>query len=337
MDTAHRPAAAQPRGCVQQGGLMPYPPQGTPTDAPRRRPPVAPTRPVARARALLRGCRPRHSVKNLLVLTAPALGGHMLADVEVLPGTLIALLTFSCVSAAVYLANDVHDVEEDRGHPVKRARPVASGELPVPIAIASALVLAAGSLGLAFWWAPPLAAVLAGYLGLQAAYTFYVKHVPGADLLIVASGFVLRVVAGGVAAPVALSTPFLVVVAFAALFMVAGKRYSELSALGAAAGTRRSLLGYSQRWLRRTWIGSAVIAGIGYVVAAADLAPLGTAAETWSLVAVLPFCAGLMRYAVHVRRGKAEHPEHLVLRDRVLVTLGATWLAPLAVSVMLTA
>src|SRR3954452_11644670 len=200
--------------------------------------------------AVIRGCRPRQMVKNLLVLTAPALGGDLLHDRSAQVGTLVAFVTFCAIAAAVYLGNDLRDVEADRCHPVKRLRPIASGELPPRAALLATLALAGGGLAVALWWSPGLAAVLVAYLLVQVAYSSGLKHRAGIDLVVVASGFVLRVVAGGVGAAVELSTPFLAVVGFASLFMVAGKRYSEMMVLGASAGTRRSLAGYSLTWLR---------------------------------------------------------------------------------------
>ena len=311
----------------------------------------APTRPTATAatgqqadrrtslgliRALVRGCRPRQAgTKNLLVLTAPAIGGHLFTDTAVLPGTLVAFVTFCAVSAAVYLTNDVRDVEADRCHPTKCRRPIACGDLPVPTALAAALALAVGGLAVALWWSPALAAVLATYLAVQLAYCTHLKHVAGVDLLCVVSGFVLRVVAGGVATPVRLSVPFVVVVALAALFMVAGKRYSEMHSLGSAAGTRRALAGYSLRWLRLVWVGAASLAVIGYVVAAVGLAPYGSPGATWAVASVVLFAAGVARYAGHVQRGAAGAPESVVFGDRVLQVLGALWLVPLCATVML--
>lgn len=285
------------------------------------------------ARAAIRGCRPRQATKNLLVLTAPALGGQLLTDTSVLRGALVALVAFCAVGAAVYLANDLRDVASDRCHPVKRHRPIASGELSARTAALLSAVLGLLGLGLALWWSVGLALVLAAYLGVQVAYALVLKHRPGLDLLAVASGFVLRVVAGGVGAGVELSTPFLVVVGFAALFMVAGKRYSEMRTLGAAAGTRRSLAGYSLRWLRGLWVAAATVAVVGYAAAAGGAAPAGSAAAAWSLASVPLFAAGVGRYARHVRRGEAGCPEAVVFGDRVLQALGAVWVATLATSV----
>jgi len=287
-------------------------------------------------RAAVRGCRPRQAVtKNLLVLTAPGVGGHLVFDRSVLPGALVAVLTFCAVSAAVYLANDVRDVESDRCHPVKCRRPVACGDLRIPTALAVAAGLAVAGFGLALWWSWGLAAVLATYLVVQVAYSTHAKHVPGVDLLTVTSGFVLRVVAGGVAAGVEVSLPFVTVVGAAALFMVAGKRYSEMRTLGSSAGTRRSLAGYSLRWLRLVWVLAATLAAVGYAVAASGLAPSGTVASLCSIASVPLFAAGVLRYAGHVRLGAAGCPESVIFGDRVLLGLGAVWLVPLSAAIVL--
>ena len=298
--------------------------------------PDAPVRAGRRPGALVRGCRPRQMTKNLLVLTAPALAGGMLGELGVLTGAAIAFLTFCAASAAVYLGNDLRDVEVDRRHPTKRLRPIASGALSPRAAGRTSVALVVGSLGLALWWSTALALVLAVYLAVQVAYSAGLKHRPGLDLLVVASGFVLRVVAGGVGAGVELSLPFLTVVGFASLFMVAGKRYSELASLGAAAATRPSLLGYSLRWLRATWVASAVVAVVGYAVAAGGLAPLGTAAAACALLSVPPFVAGILRYASHVQGARAGCPEAVVFGDRALQALGLLWLVPVALAVTLT-
>ena len=287
-------------------------------------------------RAAVRGCRPRQALtKNLLVFTAPAMGGHLLNDAGLLPGVLVAMVAFCAVSSAVYLANDVRDVESDRCHPVKCRRAIASGELSIPCALVLASALTAGGLLLAVWWSSSLTIVLTAYLAIQVAYSAHFKHVPGVDLFSVTSGFVLRVIAGGVATGVEVSMPFLVVVGSAALFMVAGKRYSEMRTLGASAGTRRSLAGYSLRWLRRVWVLAAATASIGYAVATTGLAPFGTASFVFSMASVPLFVAGVVRYAAHVRAGDAGCPEAVIFSDRVLQALGALWLMPLSAAIVL--
>jgi decaprenyl-phosphate phosphoribosyltransferase len=163
---------------------------GTPATTPHR---------PGLARALLRGIRPRQWPKNLLVFVAPAAAGvlHLPHDAAVAAGAFVA---FCVASSGTYLWNDCLDAEVDRHHPVKRGRPVASGALPVRAATTAgtALVLVAVGAGwLVAGWG--LALVLASYVAATAAYSRWLKHVPVVEMAVVAAGFVLRAVAGGVA------------------------------------------------------------------------------------------------------------------------------------------
>ncbi|HXA54814.1 MAG TPA: decaprenyl-phosphate phosphoribosyltransferase, partial [Solirubrobacteraceae bacterium] len=180
----------------------------------------APTVPLA---ALVRACRPRQWVKNVLVLAAPAAAG-ILARPDVAGQVAAAFVCFCALSSATYLLNDVHDRDEDRHDPARRGRPIAAGELPVRVALAAALGLALAGIALAAAVRPALAAVGVGYLALTAAYTLWWRRVAVADIAAVAGGFVLRALAGAAATSVPLSRWFMLVTSFGALFLVAGKR-----------------------------------------------------------------------------------------------------------------
>ena len=283
--------------------------------------------------APIRAMRPRQWIKNVLVATAPLAGGR-LAEVPVLVSTAYAFVAFCLVSAAIYLLNDVRDVAEDRLHPRKRFRPVAAGELTP----GSALGLAAGTgiagLALAYWVTLPLGITLTVYVGLQILYSLFLKHLPVVDLAMVASGFLLRAIAGGVAANIPLSQWFLLVAAFGSLFMVAGKRYSELKSLGSDVGTRRSLGRYSESYLRFTWMLAAVMVLISYSLWAFETRdPAAALGIPWRAISIAPFTLGLLQYALEVDSGQAGEPEEVVLHDHVLQGLGAIWLAIISVAV----
>jgi decaprenyl-phosphate phosphoribosyltransferase len=268
--------------------------------------------------------RPRQWVKNLLVLAAPVAAGTFLEG-DVLRATVVAFVLFCLVAGGVYLVNDVRDVDEDRRHPRKRLRPVAAGTVPPGLALAVGGVLLAGSLvAAALLTRPALAGVLGGYVAVSLAYTFFLKHEPVVDLAVVASGFLLRGVAGGAAAGIAPSQWFLLVAVFGALFMVAGKRYAELVVLGEGSGTRRSLDHYSASYLRFVWSMSASVTCTVYCLWAFELRETTTGVP-WSTISIAPFVLGLLRYAVDVDRGAAGSPEDIVLRDRVLLGLGIIW------------
>ncbi|TFV53580.1 decaprenyl-phosphate phosphoribosyltransferase [Blastococcus sp. TF02A-35] len=275
-------------------------------------------------RGLVRAVRPRQWVKNVLVLAAPLAAGRIL-DPDVLGPALVALVLFCLASGAVYLVNDCVDVEEDRRHPRKRLRPIASGLVPRPLALALAVVLAGAALaGAAVLTRTGLVWVLAVYLVVQLAYCLWLKNQPVLDLAVVASGFLLRGVAGGVAAGLPLSQWFLLVASFGSLFMVAGKRYSELVVVGDGAQTRRTLQEYSASYLRFVWSLSAGVACTAYSLWAFEMGETRSGVP-WPALSIAPFVLGILRYAVDVDKGTAGAPEEIVMRDRVLLVLALVW------------
>ena len=161
------------------------------------------------------------------------------------------------------------------------------------------------------------------------------RSLAGVDLVVVASGFVLRVVAGGVAAGIELSPPFLAVVAFASLFMVAGKRYSEMVELGPDAGTRPSLERYTASYLRFVWALSATVLITTYCLWAFDIGQ-EQHDQTWSVISIVPFVIAVLRYAVDVDSGNGGEPEEIALGDRVLQVLALVWVATLTLAVYAT-
>ena len=276
--------------------------------------------------------RPRQWVKNVLVAAAPLAAGSLFAP-GVLRGVGLAFVAFCLISATVYLLNDVRDIEEDRLHPRKRLRPIASGELPVPGALALAVLAAGAGFGLALLASVELVVTLAVYLLLQILYSLFLKHLPVVDLAMVASGFLLRAVAGGVATGIVLSQWFLLVASFGSFFMVAGKRYSEMKSLGADAGTRRSLGRYSESYLRFAWMLAAVMVLISYSLWAFETPGSTALGVPWTALSIAPFTLGLLQYALEVDAGEAGEPEEVVLHDHVLQGIGLVWLVLIAVAV----
>ena len=283
------------------------------------------------ARALVRAVRPRQWVKNLLVVAAPLAAGE-LSEADVLAATLLALVSFCLAASAVYLVNDTADREVDRLHPTKRLRPIASGALPVPVALVVAGVLAASAVAVGWVADPQLAVLVTAYLGLQLLYAVRLKHEPVLDISIVAAGFLMRAVAGGIAADIPLSQWFLLVSGFGSLFIVAGKRYSELHTLGSESGTRRSLVRYTDTYLRFVWSTAAGATVISYSLWAFEQAP--DSGVSWHTISIAPFVMGLLRYAVDVDAGTASEPEDIVFRDRVLQLIGVAWLVTVCLGVL---
>jgi decaprenyl-phosphate phosphoribosyltransferase len=285
------------------------------TDTPRRSAPVA----------LVVALRPRQWLKNVLVFAAPLAAGELLVP-EVLIPSIGAFIAFCLISSATYLVNDARDVAVDREHPTKRHRPIAAGQLSTGIAWGAAVVLAIASLALAFAIRPELAGVVAIYLACTLAYSLALKHEPVIELALLALGFLLRAIAGGVASDLPISAWFLIVAGFGSLFMAAGKRYSELerAKVGSDAPQRRSLAGYTPTYLRFVWATAAAVTITAYCLWAFEV---GAAPSTlpWAQWSVVPFVLAILRYGVDVDRGSAEAPEDVVLHDRVLLVIGLAW------------
>jgi decaprenyl-phosphate phosphoribosyltransferase len=283
-----------------------------------------------RAPALLRAMRPKQWIKNVLVAAAPLASGQ-LVEPAVQRQTAIAFIAFSLAASAVYLVNDVRDVEADRSHPRKRYRPIAAGELAPATALIAATLLFAGGAAVALLASVGLLVVVVIYILLTFAYSFLLKTQPVIDLAVIAGGFILRALAGGVAADIEFSPWFLLVAGFGSLFMAAGKRFSELRSVGAGA-TRASLERYTEGYLRFVWAMSATVAVMTYCLWAIEVAdrwPRPVLAEA----SIAPFVLGILRYAVDVERGAADTPEEVVLNDRLLQGFGVLWLGLFAAGV----
>lgn len=282
---------------------------------------------------LLRAVRPRQWVKNVLVLAAPAAAGVILQPRAVV-AVLVAFAAFSSAASGIYLVNDVVDVQADRSHPAKCRRPVASGELSTRAATVAAILLLTGALVVAALVAWQLLTVVAAYEGVQLWYCLGMKHEPVIELASVASGFLLRGIAGGAATHVALSQWFLIAAGFGALFVAAGKRYAELLlAQRSGLAIRPVLERYTQSYLRFVWTLSAGALVTTYALWAFTIRE--STGNEWSVVSIVPFLMAVLRYAVGVDSGDAGEPEDIVMHDRMLALLGGIWSACLMGSVYL--
>ncbi|TDT34125.1 decaprenyl-phosphate phosphoribosyltransferase [Naumannella halotolerans] len=316
---------------------------GAPKPAPETEAPATgspglpePSQRRSRTPAAIRAVRPKQWTKNVLVFAAPLASGSLL-NLDVLGRALLGFVAFCLISGCIYLINDIRDVAEDRLHPKKRFRPIASGELGVPAAWVLAAICGLAALAIGFWTSPYLGAVLVVYAVLQIIYSLFLKHQPVIDLAVVSSGFLLRAIAGGVAAGIELSQWFLLVAAFGSLFMVAGKRYSEFIELGADAGTRKSLAEYSASYLRFVWILSAAVTVMAYSLWAFEQSSAAPQFldVPWAVLSVVPLTLGVLQYAREVDAGDAGAPEDVVLRHRSLQVIGVVWLALVAMGVFL--
>ncbi|MGW0500748.1 decaprenyl-phosphate phosphoribosyltransferase [Streptomyces sp. NPDC003007] len=289
----------------------------------------APPRKGGLPAGLLRTARPRQWIKNVLVVAAPAAAGELFSRHALIRLALVFVLFTAC-AAAVYLVNDARDADADRAHPTKRHRPVAAGQVPVPVAYA-----VGGTLGLlapaaaAWLCGPAVAALLTAYLGMQLAYCISLKHVLVVDLAVVTTGFLMRAMVGGLALGIPLSRWFLITTGFGALFMVSAKRYSEAVQMAGKAGATRALLTeYTTGYLRFVWQLAAGVAVLGYCLWAMEEGGVPhTSVLPWRQLSMVAFILAILRYAVFADRGTAGEPEDVVLRDRALALIGVVWVA----------
>ncbi|MDP9416828.1 MAG: decaprenyl-phosphate phosphoribosyltransferase, partial [Actinomycetota bacterium] len=298
---------------------------------------TAPSPRTSLPRALVEAMRVRQWPKNALVVAAPLAAGVLLRP-DVLLHTTIALVAFVLASSGTYLLNDVYDVEHDRLHPRKRRRPIARGDVPVGVAkwTGVALLLAAVLLPTLLAY-HALGACIASYTLLTAMYSRWLKHEPVVDLAVVAAGFLLRAMAGGLAADLPLSPWFLTVASFASLYVVAGKRYSELVVLGDEGPRMRpSLQAYSASYLRFVWTVAAGVLVAAYCLWAFEVSEsYGAGASVpWLALSVAPFVVGVLRYALNIDRGSAGAPEDIMLSDRGLQIVGLLWLTTFSAGVV---
>ncbi|MFI8949335.1 decaprenyl-phosphate phosphoribosyltransferase [Streptomyces sp. NPDC053750] len=278
---------------------------------------------------LLRTARPRQWVKNVLVVAAPAAAGELFSRHALAQLGLVFVLFTAC-AAAVYLVNDARDAEADRAHPVKRHRPVAAGQVPVPVAYAVGAALGVLAPLLAARLCPPaVAALLTAYLAMQLAYCISLKHVLVVDLAVVTTGFLMRAMVGGLALGIPLSRWFLITTGFGALFMVSAKRYSEAVQMSGTAGATRALLTeYTTGYLRFVWQLAAGVAVLGYCLWAMEEGGVPhTSVLPWRQLSMVAFVLAVLRYAVFADRGTAGEPEDVVLSDRPLALIGVVWMA----------
>jgi 4-hydroxybenzoate polyprenyltransferase len=288
--------------------------------------------PRSRARAALAALRPRQWSKNLL-LFAGLIFAAKLGDTTRWLEAFSAFAIYCAASSAAYLVNDVRDAPHDRAHPVKRLRPVASGELPVRTALVLSAFLTVAAFAGAAVLGPGSVAFLAAFLLLQAAYTAGLKHVVLIDVLVIAGLFVIRATAGAEAVDVRISPWLLICTGLLALFLALAKRRAELVLVGAEETPGRPVLeGYPL----------ALVDQLVSVVAASTVIAYSlytfTARDSKAMMATVPFVVyGVFRYLLLLHRSDlGEEPENVLLTDVPLLLTIVAWAATCAVILAVT-
>jgi len=284
-----------------------------------------------------RALRPHQWTKNLLVFAALLFSKHLFEPDPFLRACL-AFLAFCGLSGAVYLWNDIADIEGDRLHPKKKHRPIARGELSVRSATLGAIVLSVTALGLAFAMDLGLGLCASSYLALNLAYSFGLKHIVILDVLSISLGFVLRALAGGYAVDVPVTEWLLVLTLLLALFLALAKRRHEITSLSEKAVSHRAILAEYSPYLidQMTSVvtASVVTAYAFYTLSPETVSKFGTEKLSWTLPFVL---YGIFRYLYLVhQKDRGDSPTDMLLTDRPLLVTVALWVV-MVIAVVYTA
>ena len=289
-------------------------------------------KPASLLKALVRLARPRQWIKNLLVYMAAASAG-VLSHWSIIWHCTAAFGIFCLAASGTYYINDAIDAPSDRIHPTKRRRPVAAGLVPVEVAVSAGVGMLVVSIGLATWLAGwHLGVVMAAYAIINIAYSLGIKNEPILDLAAVASGFVLRAVAGGLASKISLSDWFLIVVSFGSLLLVTGKRSGEKQLLtdenAGHAAIRQTLDEYTVTFLRTVRCVTAAVSVSAYCLWAFERASHVHPGHNpiWFQFTIVPFVIALLHILRLLDSGAGAAPEDLVLRDHRLQIYGLCWI-----------
>lgn len=289
---------------------------------------------------IVRSLRPRQWLKNLSLYAAIIFSGYLL-DGEKLITVTWAVIAFSLLASAIYLFNDVADIENDRLHPYKKFRPIAKGSIPVPFALFLAISLVFVSLYLSLFLSFFFFLLCLFYLTLHLAYSFFLKDINILDVMIIATGFIVRVYAGAVVIGAHLSVWFLLCVISMSLFLAVGKRMAELTILNESGQiSRKTLLLYSQNLLSdylsifasSAWMSWSLFTFFEPLPPITRLPfllhfPLTfSGIEKWLMITIPVVIYGIMRYLKIIYEGKkAESPERVLLSDKPLLICFLLW------------
>lgn len=293
---------------------------------------------LAAIKLLIETSRPRQWIKNFFVIAPLVFAKHMVEGrVEAYIYALIAFIVFILLSGGVYIFNDIMDMDRDREHPTKKNRPIASGRLPMPIAVGGGLIGLAAALGMAIYLNRVFFLLALSYLVLNIAYSLWLKHIAYLDVLTISVGFLLRILAGSFAIGLTLQgiSYFLVACTFLlAFFLGLGKRRHELVLMEATGGNRlRPVLKYYQKHhidlLLKIVLGLTMAVYTFYTVAPRTRQYFGT----MNLVFTVPFVVfGLLRFYSILRHAKgAESPTDTMVKDWPFMLNLVLWLATVVV------
>ncbi len=289
---------------------------------------------------IFRVSRPIHWIKNLSIFAAIIFSGLLFSEFH-FTRVIFGFIAFSFATSATYIFNDLLDVESDKTHPIKKKRPIAAGLLPPYLAAITLIFYTLISLYLASLLNSLFFLTIIGYLSLQALYSLWLKHIPTIDILIIATGFVIRVYAGAFVIDAHLSVWFLLCVISIALFLAAGKRRAELGIVENVGETRKSLISYKRELLNSyvtmfgnaAWMSWALFTFFESPTTSRPvwifLAELSqtTAISKLLMVTIPVVIFGILRYMALIFEDKSEAPEKVLLTDKSLIISIILWVS----------
>lgn len=289
---------------------------------------------------ILKSTRVGQWVKNVVVF-APIIFSGFLFVPGYLTKVIWAFGVFCILSSAVYVFNDMVDAPRDRLHPFKRNRPIASGAIPIEMAVFLFIALAGIALWLGMTMSSFFLASLVAYFGLNIVYTLWWKRVPILDVFVIAAGFVLRVYAGSFVINVHMDVWFLLTVISASLFLAVGKRRSEMTLLSGVKGTRATLIhytptlldAYTSMFANTTWLTYALFSFLhppftaeGKVLQLFSLLPRTLLVDKWLMATVPIVIYGVMRYMQLIyEKNEGESPHKVIMTDKPLLLVVGIW------------
>jgi len=289
--------------------------------------------------------RPKQWIKNFAIFAAIIFSGQLF-DPNLFYKVCLAFLAFCATSSAIYVVNDIFDVEKDKIHPFKRFRPLAHGDLSIQYAVLLAIVLFAGSIFIAKLVSPGFVLILLIYFFLQLSYSIFLKNLTVADILLLATGYILRVYAGEVATGYHISVWLILTTVALSLFLAVGKRKSELTLISHMPGQqiesiRKTLSHYSESLLNVyasifatstfifysffTFLENPHGLKIGFSLLLPDFLP-SYFERKWLMITIVPVVYGLMRYLQDIyEKHEGESPEKVLLSDTPLLVTVVLW------------
>jgi len=276
---------------------------------------------------IIKSMRPNHWIKNLFIF-APLIFSQNIFNFPLLFKNILAFIIFCLLSGSLYIFNDIKDMEEDKLHPVKSKRPIASGKLKRHAAINSFIIISIVGFALASLLKKYFIIILFIYFILQLFYSFYLKHVVILDIFVIATGFLIRVVAGALAIQVYISSWLLICTGLLALFLAINKRRYELLFLKDDAQTHRPVLKeynpYLLDQMTAAVTASTIIAYCLYTISEETVTKFGTK----NLMFTIPFVLyGIFRYLYLIHhKGEGGSPERLIIRDKPLLLDILLWI-----------